>query len=219
MKKYLTLLLAISILSGCSAAAQEDSTKETKADVTVKAVEKPKTHNINVPNPQVTDDSTLYKVGDTVTDRKGELTLKAVKEVNKHFTLGGIQYAVKDIKLMHYVPDYSMIDFFHPYTHEEEFDFVKVGIEIENTSKESYHFAPVALMKVNESIHKTWEDDFYLEELNGEIAAGQLKTGNVGFIVDELDGLSEVEIISGDLVGDDKKKKASPVRLVIPITE
>jgi len=216
MKKYLTLLLAISILSGCSAAAPEDSTKETKAAGAVKAVDEPKTHNIYVPNPQVTDDSTLKKAGDTVTDRKGELTLKAVKEVNKHLTLGGIQYTIKDIKLLHYVPDYSMIDFFHPYTHEEEFDFVKMGIEIENTSKENYHFAPVALMKVNGSIHKTWEDDFYLEELNGEIAAGQMKKGNVGFIVDELDGLSEVEILSGDLVSDDKKKKASPVRLAIP---
>jgi hypothetical protein len=217
MKKYLTLLLAISILSGCSAAAQEESTKETKADVMVKAVDEPKTNNLYVPNPQVTDDSTLKKIGDTVTDRKGELTLKAVKAVNKHLTLGGIQYAIKDIKLLHYVPDYSMIDFFHPYTHKEEFDFIKVGIEIENTSKENYHFAPVALMKVNGSIHKTWEDDFYLEELNGEIAAGQLKKGNVGFIVDELDGLSEVEIISGDLVDCDKKKKARPIRLAIPI--
>lgn len=217
MKKYLTLLLAISILSGCSATAQEESTKETKTDGAVKAVDEPKTSNINVPNPQVTDDSTLKKVGDTVTDRKGELTLKAVKEVNKHLTLGGIQYTINDIKLLHYVPDYSMIDFFHPYTHEEEFDFVKIGIKIENTSKVNYHFAPVALMKVNGSIHKTWEDDFYLEELNGEIAAGQLKKGNVGFIVDELDGLIQVEILSGDLVGEDKKKKASPVRLAIPI--
>lgn len=217
MKKYLTLLLAISFLSGCSAAAQEESIKETKADGAIKAVDEPKTPSIHVPNPQVTDDSTLKKAGDTVTDRKGELTLKAVKEVNKHSTIGGIQYTIKDIKLLHYVPDYSMIDFFHPYTHEEEFDFVKMAIEIENTSKETYHFAPVALMKVNGSIHKTWEDDFYLEELNGEIAAGQMKKGNVGFIVDELDGLSEIEILSGDLVGADKKKKASPVRLTIPI--
>ncbi|MEH7441449.1 DUF4352 domain-containing protein [Bacillus sp. JJ1122] len=217
MKKYITLLLAISFLSGCSAAAQEESIKETKVDGAIKAVDEPKTPSIHVPNPQVTDDSTLKKAGDTVTDRKGELTLKAVKEVNKHSTIGGIQYKIKDIKLLHYVPDYSMIDFYHAYTHEEEFDFVKIGIEVENSSKENYHFAPVALMNVNESIHKTWEDDFYLEELNGEIAAGQLKKGNVGFIVDELDGLSQVEILSGDLVGEDKKKKASPVRLVIPI--
>ncbi|WP_423407033.1 DUF4352 domain-containing protein [Heyndrickxia sp. MSNUG] len=217
MEKYLSFLLAISILSGCSAAAQEDPAKGSKADGAVKASEEPKIPNKYVPNPQVTDDSTLKKAGDTVTDRKGELTLKAIKKVNKHFTLEGIQYTINDIKLIHYVPDYSMIDFFHPYTHEEEFDFVKMGIEIENTSKENYHFAPVALMKVNGSIHKTWEDDFYLEELNGEIAAGQMKKGSVGFIVDELDGLSEIEILSGDLVGADKKKKASPVRLTIPI--
>lgn len=216
MKKYLTLLLAISILSGCSAAAQEESTKETIADGVVKAVDEPKTSNIYVPNPQVTDDSNLTKVGDTVTDRKGELTLKAVKELNKHLTIDGIEYKVKDIKLMHYIPDYSLIDFYHPYTHDEEFDFIKVGVEMENTSKESYHFAPVAMMNINGTVHKTWEDDFYLEEMNGEIKAGQVKKGNIGFIVEELDEISQIEILSGDLVGEDKEKKANPIKLTIP---
>jgi hypothetical protein len=216
MKKYLTFLLAISILSGCSAAAQEDSNKETKADGVIKAVEEPKNGNKYVPNPQVTDDSTLKMAGDSVTDRKGELTLIAVKEVNKHLTLDGIQYKIKDIKLMHYIPDFSLIDFYHPYTHDEEFNFIKVGVEMENTSKESYHFAPVAMMNINGAVHKTWEDDFYLEEMNGEIKPGQVKKGNLGFIVEELDKISQIEILSSDLLGEDKEKKAKPIKLAIP---
>lgn len=216
MKKYLTLLLAISLLSGCSAAAQGDSIKETETEGAVKAVDEPKTSNIYVPNPQVTDDSTLKKAGDSVTDRKGELTLKAVKKVNKLFTIDGVHYKINDIKLMHYIPDYSLIDFYHPYTHDEDFNFVKVGIEMENTSKESYHFAPVAMMNINGVLHKTWEDDFYLEEMNGEIKAGQVKKGNIGFIIEELDEISHIEILSGDLLGKDKEKIAKPVKATIP---
>ena len=81
MKKYLSTLLAISILSGCSAAAQEESNKEAKADGALKAVEQTSNSIVYVPNPQVTDDRTLNKAGDSVTDRKGELSLKDVQEV------------------------------------------------------------------------------------------------------------------------------------------
>jgi hypothetical protein len=117
--------------------------------------------------------------------------------------------------LLHFIPDYSLIDFFHPYTHDEEFDFVKIEVEIQNNSKESYHFGPVAMVNINNSIHKTWEDDFYLEELHGEIAGRQKKQGNLGFIVDDLENLDKVEIFSGDLVDKDKKKIGEPVNLVV----
>jgi hypothetical protein len=207
--------MAISFLAGCTT-EQANANKDIKTAATVKAEHKPAVAEVYVPNPQVTDDSQLNKAGDSFTDRKGELTLKEVKDVNKTLTIGGIHYTIKNVKLMHYVPDYSMIDFYHPYTHDEEFDFVKVGIEIKNTSNENYHFAPIAMMNVNGTIHKTWEDDFYLEELNGEIAPSQEKKGNIGFIVEELDGMSEIEILSGDLVGLNKEKIADPVTMKIP---
>ena len=202
------------MLTGCSF-AEAGSNKESKSAEVV--VEKPikKNTDVYVPNPQVTDDRELKKAGDSLTDDKGELTLKAVKEVNKTFNLEGIEYTVKEVKLLHYVPEYSLIDFFHSYTHDEEFDFIKVGVEVKNNSEESYHFGPVAMMNINDSIHKTWEDDIYLEELHGEILAGQKKLGNLGFIVDELETLNKVEILSGDLVDKDKKKIGDPVSLVV----
>lgn len=203
-------MLAVYTLTGCSF-AQANPSMETKTIETVKK----KNTDVLVPNPQVTDDSSLKKAGDSFTDNKGELTLKAVKEVNKTFKLEGIEYTVKDIKLLHFIPDYSLTDFFHPYTHDQEFDFVKIGVEIRNNSKENYHFGPVAFVNINESIHKTWEDDFYLEELHGEISAGQNKQGNLGFIVDELENLEKVEVLSGDLLDKEKKKIAEPVRFVV----
>ncbi|WP_226676774.1 DUF4352 domain-containing protein [Mesobacillus jeotgali] len=214
MKKYLQLMLAISMLTGCSF-AEAESNKESKPSKTV--AEKPlkKNTDVYVPNPQITDDRELKKAGDSITDDKGELTLKAVKEVNKTFNLDGIEYTVKDVKLMHFIPDYSLIDFFHVYTHDEEFNFVKIGVEVQNNSKDSYHFGPVAMVNINESIQKTWEDDIYLEELHGEILAGQKKLGNLGFIVEELESLEKVEILSGDLVDEDKKKIGEPVKFEI----
>ncbi|WNF21260.1 DUF4352 domain-containing protein [Mesobacillus jeotgali] len=214
MKKYLQLILAVSMLTGCSCAEAESSKESITAET---FAEKPIKRNTDVfvPNPQVTDDRELKKPGDSFTDDKGELTLKAVKEVNKTFNLDGIEYRVKDVKLLHFIPDYSLIDFFHPYTHEEEFDFVKIGVEVKNLSSESYHFGPVAMVNINDTIHKTWEDDFYLEELHGEILTGQEKQGNLGFIVDELDTLEKVEILSGDLVDKDKKKIGEPINLVV----
>lgn len=214
MKKYLQLMLAASMLTGCSF-AEAESNKESATAETVP--EKPIKRNtdVYVPNPQVTDDRELKKAGDSFTDDKGELTLKAIKEVNKTFNLDGVEYQVKDVKLLHFIPAYSLIDFFHPYTHEEEFNFVKIGVEVKNHSRESFHFGPVALVEINDSIQKTWEDDFYLEELHGEIVAGQKKKGNLGFIVDDLDTLEKVEILSGDLVDKGKKKIGEPINLVV----
>lgn len=211
-------MIAVSILSGCSI-AKEEINKETKAAETAESQQVIENKDVYVPNPQVTDDSTLKNGGDSFTDNKGELTLKAVKEVNKTFNLDGIVYTIKDVKLLHFIPDYSLIDFYHPYTHDEEFDFVKIGVEVQNNSEESYHFGPVALVNINDTIQKTWEDDFYLEELQGEILAGQKKQGNLGFIVDELDNLDKVEILSGDLVDKDKKKIGEPVKHVVSINK
>lgn len=214
MKKYLQIMLAVSMVTGCSF-AEAESNKESKTAETV--VDKPTNKNtdVYVPNPQVTDDRDLKKAGDSITDEKGELTLKAVKKVNETFKLDGIEYTVKEVKLLHFIPDYSLIDFYHPYTHDEEFDFVKIGVEVKNNSAENYHFGPVAMVSINNSIHKTWEDDFYLEELNGEILARQKKQGNLGFIVDELENLDKVEILSGDLVDKDKEKIGEPINLVV----
>lgn len=214
MKGSVMFFLTILLLSGCSFTQQEPG-EQLNAAADTKKEEGLKHSNVHVPNPQVTDDSTLKKEGDTFSDRKGELTLKTVKNVKRILKVEGVEYTINDIKLLHYIPAYSLIDFYHPYTHAEEFDFVKIDVEVKNQYNEEVHFAPIAMLKINGSIQRTWEDDFYLEELNGEIAAGQVKRGSLGFIVEDLDEISEVELLSGDLVGKDQKKIAQPTKLAI----
>lgn len=150
-------------------------------------------------NPQVTDDRNLLEIGQSVSDEKGEATLKAINPVNETYEIGSIRLSVKDMKLIHLRPDYSLIDYFHMLTHDEEFDFVKVFVEIENTSDEKVNFAPIAMIETSLGKKLDWEKDIYLEELNGEIEGNTTKKGNLGFIIDSSKDLEWIELTTSDL--------------------
>ncbi|WP_409300635.1 DUF4352 domain-containing protein [Peribacillus sp. SCS-155] len=218
MKKLFYMIMFTLALAGCSAGnASEKPVEEQKASAEEKQEKtKPKTkEDVYVPNPQVTDDIKLVKVGETVTDAKGELTLKAYKQVNRTLKVGPIDMLVKDIKVVHFKPAYSMIDFFHGYTHDEEFDFVKVSMEVKNTSSDTMKYTPIAALKMNNGEHKTWEDDIYLEELTGEIAAGEVKKGNMGFILEKTDHTKWVELLTSDAVDTTHKIKQTAEHLKV----
>ena len=87
---------------------------------------------------------------------------------------------------------------------------MKMFVEITNTSDEPIHFAPVALLETAEEELKLWEDDIYLEELNGELAPGETKTGNVGFII-EKGGIESINITTSDVFDSKDKQIAKAV--------
>ncbi|PLR78984.1 DUF4352 domain-containing protein [Bacillus sp. V3-13] len=208
MKKLFFVLILLFSLTGCApennTENQAPDNKADKSEQTEKSA--PKTNkDVYVPNPQVTDDINLVTVGETVTDAKGELTLKAYNHVNETVKVGPVEMVIKDIKVLHLVPDYSMIDFFHAYTHEEEFDFVKVAVEVKNTSNDTVKFTPIAALEMNSGEHKTWEDDIYLEALTGEIEGNGVKKGNMGFILEDTNDIQSVELLTSDAV--DKSDK------------
>ena len=202
MKRYLFLLILLFVLTGCSS---ENITEDKATGDQVKTIDQTekKRHiqeDAYVPNPQITDDINLVTVGETVSDDKGELTLKSYKLLNKTVNIGGVEMVIKDAKLLHFVPDYSMIDFFHAYTHEEEFDFIKVGIEVKNSSDRDLKFTPVAFAKTNQGELKSWEEDIFLEELTGEIQKNDVKKGNMGFILENTNDLKSIEILTSDVL-------------------
>lgn len=204
MKQTLSILFLIMLLVGCSSNTSPENNEKNAAN------ENPTENNVNEkndetkqqknqeqteskideyqPNPQVTDDRSLQKVGQTYADGKGESTLKAIKNVNKTFEVGSIELTIREMKLIHLRPDYGMIDYFHVLTHDEEFDFVKVFVEVKNKSSEKVNFAPVALLKTNTGETFDWQKDIYLEKLNGEIEGNATKFGNLGFIVNAAGG-------------------------------
>ncbi|MBK3496360.1 hypothetical protein JFL43_16130 [Viridibacillus sp. YIM B01967] len=159
-------------------------------------------------NPQVPDDGTLLTVGQSVKDGKGEATLQKINLTEQSTGIGSIQLTVKDTKLIHLFPDYSMTDYFHGLTHNEEFDFVKIFVEIKNNSNEKLNFAPIAIIETNTGEKLSWEQDIYLENLNGEMEKKTTKRGNLGFIVDSKDDLEWIEITTSDVFDKDEKKIA-----------
>ncbi|MGX2958261.1 hypothetical protein JNUCC23_03105 [Peribacillus sp. JNUCC 23] len=195
MKKCIGLLTLLSLLFlfGCSNEVSNSETPEKE--------KQPKNEYLNdyVSNPQVTDDRTLLEVGQSVSDEKGEATLKAINPVNETYEIGPIRLSVKDMKLIHLRPDYSLIDYFHVLTHDEEFGFVKVFVEIENTSDEKVNFAPIAMIETSLGKKLDWEKDIYLEELNGEIEGNTTKKGNLGFIIDSSKDLEWIELTTSDV--------------------
>lgn len=182
MKKTVYLLaLSALLLGGCS--ESDDSTMVASAADQTNDI--PGYYDDYVLSPQVTDDRLLQEDGQNKRDAKGEATVKAVNMDSETYEVGPVELTVAEAKILQLEPDHSLIDFFHSYTHEQEFEVVKMFVEITNTSDEPIHFAPVALLETAEEELKLWEDDIYLEELNGELAAGETKRGNVGFIIEE----------------------------------
>lgn len=216
----LVLLLTLTVfLFGCTTNESEISDKtneETKEKITETEKNITVNKDVNVPNPQVSDDQNLKEIGQTINDPKGEITLEAIKNVNKNYNVSPIGLILQDVKLIHYKPDYSMIDFFHSYTHDEEFDFVKIAVEIKNTSNKTVKFAPVALVKTSDGQKKMWEEDIYLEELGGEIEGNSTKKGSLGFIVEKAkQPIQWVEVTTSDVFDQNDKliHKAQKIKI------
>ncbi|WP_342025702.1 DUF4352 domain-containing protein [Cytobacillus pseudoceanisediminis] len=200
MKKLITMIALLSfVLFGCSNAPEQPS------DVSAEAPKKSEAVKNYAPNPQVPDDRQLEKAGQTHLDEKGELTLKKTKNVNGIHSIGPIEMKVTDAKVMHLKPDYSLVDYFHTLTHDEEFDFVKVFVEIKNTSDQKVNFAPAAILETSKGEQITWEKDIYLDGLTEEIGPNETKAGNVGFIIEKSD-LTHFEITTSDVFSADGKK-------------
>jgi hypothetical protein len=228
MKKLFILTSLMAMLVGCdqpivNGNKAPDSEQQTKnkqiehSDKEIKQDTNTKKTNEYFSNPQVTDDRSLQKPGDYYVDEKGEATLKTMKIINKTYDVGPIQLTVKDVKVIHLVPDYSLIDYFHALTHEEEFDFIKVFVEIKNTSSKKVNFAPIALFETSTGEKFDWEKDIYLESLHGEIDGNGKKQGNLGFILKDPNGenVEWVKMITSDVVDQNKNilSKSKEIKL------
>jgi len=205
LKKVSLLLFIFVILSGCSTNVLGNVSVSDEGNQYVKEY---------APNPQVPDDRTLEKVGQNHLDEKGEVTLKAINNVNKTYQIGEIELTIVDAKKIHLTPDYSLIDYFNNLTYKEQFEFVKVFVEITNTSNDPIKFAPVAMMETSTGEEIPWENDIYLENLNGEIGGNETKYGNVGFIIENTD-IDSFEITTSAVFDNNDKEMSKEKKIEI----
>lgn len=217
MKQAIITILFVLLLTGCTANSSLQPEKaDSQANVKTEKMSEEE-HDAYYNNPQVTNDSTLHKAGQSVTDVKGELTLKALNQPNKSYKIGDIEYTVREVKLLHYRPDYSLIDYFHPLTEDEEFDFIKISVNIQNHAKEKRSFAPIALFETSSGEKKDWEQDMYLENLNGEIEGNSIKRGSLGFIVDgaKSNEIQWIKLLTSDVFNEKQEKieEAKEIRI------
>ncbi|MFJ7933275.1 DUF4352 domain-containing protein [Sporosarcina sp. NPDC096371] len=201
MRKLYFILLFVA-LAGCSTGNNPEE------QAAVSRTQKPPLEmnkDVFVPSPHITDDRNLVKIGESVTDSKGGLILKQSKIVNQDIQVGPVKLSINDIKVMQFTPAHSMVDFFHAQTHEKVFDFVKIEVEVNNSSKEPIIFNPIAFLNTNSGEHKTWEDDIYVEELQGEIAPNDVKKGNIGFILENTADIQSIELLTSDVLHTDEE--------------
>ncbi|MBM7694085.1 hypothetical protein JOC77_003529 [Peribacillus deserti] len=222
MKKIIPLLLITALLSACSseqisnpsAAKAKEKQEQTAQEAPSKEKNRAKSlSDIYVPNPQVTDDTKLLKAGQAIEDEKGEMTLKGINSLNKTINLGSVDMKIKNVKLIHNRPTYSLMDYFHAYTeHYEDFQFVKVEVELVNKTEKTVHFGPVAHINTSNGEKKVFEDDFYIEYLGGKIEPKGSKQGALGFIVEKSSpGLNWIDITTSDVL-DEKQKTISKAK-------
>lgn len=210
MKQVIYLCLLLITLTGCSFNDEKSVAAKTSENNTI-----PSYYDDYILNPQVSDDRLLQEVGQFSRDHRGELTVKATEHDSHTYKIGdSIELTIREAKILHFKPDYSLIDFYHSYTHDQEFDFVKLFVEIKNTSNQPLKFAPIATMNTNTDELKTWEDDIYLEELNGEIPVNGTKKGNLGFII-EKSNIDSIEIMTSDVFNkkDELKNEGETIRI------
>ncbi|WP_088008257.1 DUF4352 domain-containing protein [Indiicoccus explosivorum] len=224
MKKELLTGLALALLlSGCSDGA---AAPEEEAETAETPAAEPETASGGIPdfyegyvaNPQVTDDRALTETGQTVRDANGQITLKAIASPDAAVEIGGIELTVHEAKVFMFQPDYSLTDFYHHYTDEEEFAVVKAFVSFTNTTDAPLQFAPVALASTDTGEERTWEDDIYLEEMNGEIALGETVKGSIGFVVDDAE-VGSLTLTTSDVFSADDEKVADAAKIEIQFTE
>jgi hypothetical protein len=220
MKKLIPFILLSLMLSGCSLVQKEKTTASAENIKNVSTTSKSRAKSLNdvyVPNPQVSDDTSLLLKGQTLKDDKGEVTLEGIASLNKSYSIGPIEMKLKQIKLIKNLPTYSLMDYFHYYTESyESFRFIKVEVEIINHSNKKLHFGPVAHLMTSNNEVKEFKDDFYIEYLGGEMSPNSSKQGAMGFIVDHIDpSLKWIELTTSDVLDDQHKVIAKAQKIKV----
>ncbi|WP_043930911.1 hypothetical protein [Bacillus sp. EB01] len=173
MKKTFFMLIVVCILSGFYGGypgydGQKVEDVSPSAQVTVDSEEK---QAVYPPFEK------LQKPGDSVTGGKGMLTMLAASPVYDLFLLSGLEFIVKDVKLMEFKPLRK-----HDDPPNGELIFIKIDVELVNQNPFPVKFNPIEKLTVNGKplIEKT---ELLHENMDGMIGGGETKMGSIGYLL------------------------------------
>ncbi|MFG6113765.1 hypothetical protein ACGTN9_01160 [Halobacillus sp. MO56] len=201
MKHLIMVVFSLVLLTGCSTNSNNNESHAEAKDSPAPFEIPEKTKYTN--NPQASDDRDLKKAGDHIEDENGQLTLETIKEGQTVEEIGPVQLVIEDVKVMNYSPSPDLIDYFHGFSdNEANFNYIKFTVAVKNTSEQPTNFAPVDLLETNAGEKKDFDDDFYLEKLYGKYEAGEVKFGNMGFVLNDtkVDELKSITITTSNVM-------------------
>ncbi|OCA83317.1 hypothetical protein A8F94_19660 [Bacillus sp. FJAT-27225] len=176
MKKTFLVLIVACMLSGFYGGYPEDADEKVKhgsssAQSTIGLEEKPPIERLQEP-------------GDSIMGGKGMLTMLAASPVYDLFLLGGLEFIVKDVKLME----------FKPLRNEDglpasELIFVKIDAEIVNQNPFPVKFNPIDKLIVNGRPLRE-KTELLHENMDGIIGGGETKIGSIGYLLPASDSYS-----------------------------
>lgn len=168
-------------------------------------------------NPQITSDLDLVEKEDVKSSAKGTIQLIEANFEQQKTTVEPMKLTIFDTKILQVEPDISMLDYFHVLTTKEEFNIVKAFISIKNTSDQIVYFNPSALVKTDTGEEWTWQEDVYLDELEGAYEPGQTKRGNIGFILTKKKTPTRFILQTTDVFNTEKEKITAGKEITLPL--
>ncbi|GEK34155.1 hypothetical protein [Kurthia sibirica] len=185
------LLLGVLTLAGCS----ESNAVKKETPTTALAVNYDADY---VDNPQLTSDRTLHKVDEEARSELGLTRIVQAVETQQVQQIGPMKVTFHNLKQLYVEPAYSMIDYFHVLTERENFDLIKTFVTIENTGNKKVHFSPISEAFTSDQ-KWNWQQEVYLDNLNADYEPGDIKTGNIGFVLDEKSRPTALTIRTSDV--------------------
>ncbi|MFC7366267.1 MULTISPECIES: DUF4352 domain-containing protein [Bhargavaea] len=199
MRRLLVIGLATLFFSGCmvdvtAPVKQAPPEQQVEAAALQPAVlaEVPSYYGDYRPGQRITDDRRLRKTGEVMRDSLGEMEVLKATGQQKRVNTGPAELTIRETKLLRYEPESSESSLAGKFTPEPEFEFVKLFVEVRNIGDEPIHFNPLAEINTDKGEALLWKNDIYQEGLGGEIPPGEVKAGNIGFILED----ANVQVLS-----------------------
>ena len=210
MRKYLFLLMAALVLVACGneESSKEDNKSKENEEVTANNESNSKDNESETNDETNNNDGILSNVGDVYKDKElgATVELVATKKVDETIDLDPIKLHIKDIKIinMSNIKSRDTKEVIKQFTDKEEFDYIQITYEMENTVDDNVYFDfPIehVVLNTGEQID-VMMNDFIIDHNNGGDFYGKVtKNSLVSVIMNSTipKDIESIKLITGEV--------------------